>query len=195
MDKTIEVEVKIPVTDSAQVFDVLSNLGARETKSESQVDDYYDHPCRQFSSTDEALRLRTRLHGSVSDETLDPSYPRSELTYKGKKIDLHSKTRVELSSGIVDADSFKSILEELGFNYVASIAKKRTYFALDNFTISIDEVEELGSFVELELVVLSKDQIDSTRESIFEIVKRMGLNPEDSTLSSYLELLLEKRQS
>jgi adenylate cyclase class 2 len=102
---------------------------------------------------------------------------------------------VELSSGIVDADSFKSILEELGFNYVASIAKKRTYFALDNFTISIDEVEELGSFVELELVVLSKDQIDSTRESIFEIVKRMGLNPEDSTLSSYLELLLEKRQS
>ncbi|MHA2265091.1 MAG: class IV adenylate cyclase [Candidatus Thorarchaeota archaeon] len=142
MDKTIEVEVKIPVTDSAQVFDVLSNLGARETKSESQVDDYYDHPCRQFSSTDEALRLRTRLHGSVSDETLDPSYPRSELTYKGKKIDLHSKTRVELSSGIVDADSFKSILEELGFNYVASIAKKRTYFALDNFTISIDVRQE-----------------------------------------------------
>lgn len=195
MNKTIEVEVKIPVASLNQVHDALTELGARETKSEYQVDDYYDHPCRQFSLTDEALRLRTRIHGKVSDESLDPSYPRSELTYKGKKIDRLSKTRLELSTGISDSDAFKSILIELGFNYVASIKKNRKYFALDGFTVSIDEVEELGVFAELELVVLSEDQIQPTRETIFELARKMGLDPAESTRKSYLELLLERRTS
>jgi adenylate cyclase class 2 len=195
MDKTIEVEVKIPVADFSQVYDTLMGLGARETKSESQVDDYYEHPCRHFSSTDEALRLRTRIRGVVNDKSLDSSYPRSELTYKGKKIDELSKTRVELSVGIADADAFKSILAELGFSYVASVKKNRKYFTLDSLEVSIDEVEELGTFVELELVVLSEEQIEPTRETIFELARRMGLDPVESTRKSYLELLLERRES
>ena len=89
MSETIfEVEVKAPISDLDSIRTALERIGAQQLNRETQADAYYDHPCRAFQETDEALRLRRRLpYSQKLAEDVDESRPLYELTYKGPKID------------------------------------------------------------------------------------------------------------
>ena len=118
-EAVFEVEVKAPISDLESVRIGLERIGAQQLNSETQADAYYDHPCRAFQETDEALRLRRRLpYSQKLAEDVDESRPLYELTYKGPKIDPLSKTRIELSVGLFDVTTAKSLLAHLGFRYV-----------------------------------------------------------------------------
>ncbi|MDX1746967.1 MAG: CYTH domain-containing protein, partial [Halobacteriales archaeon] len=52
-----EVEVKIRA-DHEPVREQLAALEATSLGSITQADTYYDHPCRSFVETDEAVRIR-----------------------------------------------------------------------------------------------------------------------------------------
>ena len=195
MNETVfEVEVKAPISDLETVRNALEHIGAQQLNSETQSDAYYDHPCRAFHETDEALRLRRRLPYSEDlTEDVDESRPLYELTYKGPKVDPLSKTRIELSVGLVEATAVESLLVHLGFGYVGEVLKKRVFYSLGEFTLSLDEVEGVGDFLEIEQVVDSKDRIESLRKDMFKVLEDLGLDPETSTRSSYLEMFLEKQ--
>ncbi|MFW9943447.1 MAG: class IV adenylate cyclase [Candidatus Sifarchaeia archaeon] len=195
MSETVfEVEVKAPISDLESVRNALERIGAQQLNSETQTDAYYDHPCRAFHETDEALRLRRRLpYSQELTEDVDESRPLYELTYKGPKVDSLSKTRIELSVGLVDAAAAKSLLVHLGFKYVGEVVKKRVFHSLGDLTLSLDEVEGIGDFLEIEQVVDSKERIEPLREKMFKILEQLGLDPETSTRSSYLEMFLEKK--
>ena len=77
---SIEVEEKFPVADLAQIEAKLAQMGVVAGESRIEIDLYFAHPARDFSATDEALRIR-RI-GSTGC-----------LTYKGPKIDTTTKTR------------------------------------------------------------------------------------------------------
>lgn len=191
---SFEVEVKIPVGNLEQLGDSLERIGAVKLNSETQVDTYYDHPCKAFQQTDEAIRLRSRMpYSQRSSEPVDESRPLYELTYKGSKFDPLSKTRVELSVGLDDLENAKSILTHLGFKHVAKVVKKRVFYSLDDLTLSLDLVEGVGGFLELERVVASKNEIGPEREKMFLILTKLGLDPKESIRESYLELFLEKK--
>ncbi len=195
MSETVfEVEVKASISDLESVRNALERIGAQQLNSETQADAYYDHPCRAFHETDEALRLRRRLSCSQSvSESVDESRPLYELTYKGPKVDPLSKTRIEVSVGIDDAIAAKSLLGHLGFSHVGEVVKKRVFYTLGDITLSLDEVEGIGDFLEIEQVVDSKERIEPLREEMFEILEELGLDPETSTRSSYLEMFFEKK--
>ena len=55
---SIEVEQKYHIGDPDVVLERLKELGAASQQIVRQVDTYYAHPQRDFSSTDEALRIR-----------------------------------------------------------------------------------------------------------------------------------------
>ena len=88
-----------------------------------------------------------------------------------------------------------AILEQLGFQNVATVRKHRSFFLLEDTVISIDDVENVGLFLEFERVVESEDMIASAREVIFKQIERLNLNPNDSIRDSYLELYLRKEYS
>jgi len=58
--------------------------------------------------------------------------------------------------------------------------------------VSLDEVEELGTFVELELVA-GASRIESAKALLAELAGRLGLA--ESERRGYLELLLERRRN
>ena len=58
MRETYEVEVKIPIDDKDKIIEEIKRAKAKKLKSEKESDMYFDHPCRSFSNTDEAVRLR-----------------------------------------------------------------------------------------------------------------------------------------
>ncbi|MHA1882363.1 MAG: class IV adenylate cyclase [Candidatus Thorarchaeota archaeon] len=195
MDESIfEVEVKVPISDIDFIETGLERLGAIKTNTETQVDIYMNHPCKSFEDTDEALRLRRRVNISLEDQDeIDITHPLLEMTYKGPKIDTTTKTRVELSLGIDDISIAKELLINLGFKEVGVITKKRIFYHINEIVVSIDEVESVGFFLELERVVYSMDAIPEARKDIFHLLEELGIDPASSIRTSYLEILLEKK--
>ncbi len=191
MKESIEVEVKIPIENRKSIEEALRRIGAQKLNSETQVDAYFDHPARSFQETDEALRLRSRypdVDGNEPDNTIPLPY---ELTYKGPKLESRSKSRVELSVHISNIDSARSILESLGFKHVATISKRRVFYTVDSITVSVDDVDDVGLFLELERVVTSKRDMNPTLNMIFNLIERLGLDSNSSIRTSYLELFLQ----
>ena len=191
MKESIEVEVKIPIENRKAIEEALYRIGAQRLNSETQVDVYFDHPARAFQETDEALRLRSRhpdVDGDEPDNTIPFPY---ELTYKGPKLESRSKSRVELSVHISNIDCARSILESLGFKHVATISKRRVFYTVDSITVSVDDVEDVGLFLELERVVTSRRDMNPALDMIFNLIERLGLDSNNSIRTSYLELFLQ----
>jgi adenylate cyclase class 2 len=189
--ETYEVEMKLRLPDIPAAEHMLLEQGAESLNSETQTDVYFDHPCRSFSETDEAVRVRSRVIASGQGHA--DKHPLVELTYKGPKIDSKTKTRVEYSVGVLKADEMTRILLSTGFREVATVVKRRKFFRIDDVTLSLDDVTEVGCFVEFESVVSGRDEMIRARDRIISLSRELGFNPEESIRESYLELYLKMR--
>ncbi len=175
------IEVEVKGYGNNDVFEkVRENF--KFIRKEYHEDTYYQHPCRDFSKTDEALRIRVRRFNGHFE---------AFLTYKGPKIDLRSKTREEIEVLIEDPDAHARILESLGFREVLTVEKVREkYYVERGITLTLDEVEGLGKFVEIEAITDDKSKVPELVERLREILLELGVTRFERR--SYLELLLEK---
>jgi adenylate cyclase class 2 len=174
----IEVEVKVRA-DHSKIRPVLKEMGASKVGVEEQSDVYFAAPYRNFAKTDEALRIRS-LGGQAV------------LTYKGPKLDKVSKTRVELETP-VDGTSTAKIFHALGFMEAGAVHKKREIFRAGEIIVCLDAVEGLGEFLEVEIDVEDEKDLESSRVQLFKFLSHFGLNETDSIRTSYLEMVLGKR--
>ncbi len=169
----LEIEIKARINSIQKIERILIKKGAAFKKEVVESDLYLNHPSRDFARTDEALRLR---------ETEGQIY----LTYKGPKIDRITKTREELTVRVENWESTLEILRALGFIDVRKIVKKRRYLVLNDYLISLDYLEGLGSFIEVE----KKQGYNPDKLVLF--LKSLGIK--DSETRSYLELMLELKK-
>lgn len=169
-----EVEVKV-AAPLDRVRERLHEAGAEACGAVTELDTYYEHPTRSFADTDEALRIR-RTDGEAS------------LTYKGPRVDDATKTRREIETPVADPEAVGAVLEALGFEPTAEVCKERERYALEGYTVALDEVEELGEYVEVEAVG-EADEVDSLRAGVVSLLERLGLEAADGVRDSYLELL------
>ena len=179
-----EVEQK-HVVDNAQAFVArLAGLGIVLDPPLTQVDQYFAHPARDFVRTDEALRIRM-----VGGESF--------VTYKGPKLDATTKTRREIELPLYvddrDGSQFAELLSALGFTPVAAVRKERRGFQIrrDPHEVhgALDNVESVGTFVELELLA-DEAGLNAARRTISKLADELELGPAERR--SYLELLLGK---
>lgn len=181
----LEVEMKFPVADWMNLERKLAAWGANKLETRREEDHYFNAPDRDFARTDEAFRLR-RV-GSANF-----------LTYKGPKIDPQTKTRTEIEvpmgPGHESAEAMTQLLGHLGYRPVAVVEKLRQVMKVDRerfvLEICLDEVKDVGRFVELEILA-PDDQLDSSRKVMLAAAADLGLT--SSERRSYLELLLAKR--
>lgn len=172
----IEREIKIKLI-SPKLEDIEEKLSKRYKliNEEHQVDIYYNSPVRDFRKSDEALRLRL-VNGEI------------ELTYKGPKLSNQSKSREEITVKINDLNAMDKILQKLGFIKTIQVEKIRKNFRIDNFTISLDRVRDLGDFIEIEGINIKEDELIHFVDSFLKEYHVVG----EKTLKSYLELLIDK---
>jgi len=165
----LEVEIKAPCKD---LEERLIKIGAKRIGTEKHEDIYFNPPHRDFRESDEALRVR-RVDGKYF------------LTYKGPRIDSKMKIREEIE--IPTEPKIIEILRNLGFRDTAVVRKRREIFRLKNLTVNLDQVENLGNFIEIE------SRHYRERDKLFELLEELGIDREKSTTKSYVELLEEKR--
>ena len=81
------------------------------------------------------------------------------------------------------------MLVKLGFTVAGTVKKHRKKFKLGDMKISLDSVDGLGDFVEIEALDtnISEQDVSKTRDRIIVIMDDLGLNKRERT--SYLELL------
>jgi len=107
------------------------------------------------------------------------------LTYKGPKLDKVSKSREEYEAFV--SGEIEQILQKLGYKEVLKVKKKRKVYRYKEYIISIDEVEDLGEYLEVELKSDNLRDVEKI-ESLFNLLFL------DSERRSYLELLLCKKK-
>jgi len=181
----IEVEQKYPLANPNEILTRIAALGAVAQLPVTQVDTYYAHPERDFATTDEALRIRR-----VGEANF--------ITYKGPKLDATTKTRREielpLAPGELSASQWDELLEAISFRRVAEVTKLRQSFHLQRdgqtIEIAVDQVQEVGDFIELEIVVAAKSEIAAAQWRITALASELQLAVAERR--GYLEMLLAK---
>jgi adenylate cyclase class 2 len=178
-----EVELKVRA-DHGTVRDRLDELGAERDRRLFQEDTYYNAPDRDFAETDEALRIRRVRPDGVGDEEAT-----ARVTYKGPLLEAESKSREEFETGVDDGGTMDRILQGLGYDPTATVSKDREEYSLEDYTVTLDRVEGLGEFVEVEIEIDSAD-IEDARDGGRAVLDRLDLDPDEQIQTSYLGLLL-----
>lgn len=177
-----EVELKIQA-DHDIVREHLEEMGASLDRTVHQTDTYYKSPFEDLLDGDEALRVRRQWpSGEETDEKEDI------LIYKGPLMDSESKTRKELEAVVTDSAAMIAILEKMGFEEATIIDKEREFYSVNDYTIALDSVVGLGQFVEIEMVT---SEIETARDGALELLRELGLNPEEQIRNSYVDLKLK----
>ncbi|MDI6718934.1 MAG: class IV adenylate cyclase [Methanomicrobiales archaeon] len=173
----LEIEAKVRVADLDAVRARLKARGSRLSGRSVERDVYYNAPHRDFGETDEALRMRYAGSSCV-------------VTYKGpKRPGSGLKVRDELNVGVEPGGEFEQILRNLGFRAVHEVVKTREVYAVPGATVMLDEVEDLGSFVEIEASAGLGEVPAADR--VNRLVEELGL-PKEYVPLSYLELALAR---
>ena len=206
----IEVEIKLPVYRRSITEKELSRIGFIPGDLIRESDIYFTSDFHDFMKQDEALRIRT-------SENLTKGTASCVLTFKGPKIDSVSMTRKELETGVENADICRDILLSLGYQTLAPVKKLRQYYHLDiqsgqeqnkNLRFHtcadqndihsscihacVDQVEHLGSFLELEILVEKEASRPYALKKIEAILDDLGYSMADTTRYSYLCMLQNK---
>lgn len=175
----LEVEMKFPVVSSDATRQKLRDLGFRQNHMHHEVDCYFNAPDKDFAQSDEALRVR-----QIDDRCI--------LTYKGPKRGTKGKVRREIEVALApgSAKNMREILKQLRYEPSVEVKKARTVYlhpAQKDVEISWDEVENLGTYVELEIKVPEGDEAEALA-CLQQLGEALGLGKEERR--SYLELLL-----
>lgn len=146
-----------------------------------QVDQYYDAPHRSFVRTDEALRIRRSTNLESAEETVS-------LTYKGPRAETAAKSRIEQTVEVDSKSVLATLLEHLDFERAGTVTKERHQFTRGEFLATLDIVEGLGEYVELE-VMADPDAIATGSRELEAELSVLGLADHPRIETSYLDLL------
>ncbi len=165
------VEIKARCSDHENVRRKLKEWGAKFLGRETQVDIFYHVP-----------RGRLKLRRSESENLLI-GYERPDI--RGPK---HCRVNLYACG---DAEALDRVLADcLGRKVV--LKKEREHYILGNVKFHLDHVEQLGTFLEIE--VLGKRGVDKVSDLMaicHDFMNRCGVKPEDLVEQAYADLLEE----
>jgi len=177
----IEVETKLKIDHVEHIEERIKELKGEYKGEKTEIDLYFDNPNIQILSGGGALRVRDA----------DGEY---RLTYKGPKKDDETTSRPEIEIRIESAMEMIKILDELGFYEICKVKKLRKTYLLKDLIITLDNVDGLGEFIEVEGKASNDEEFKEKKDEIFKLLKKLGLLREEISQRSYLEMLLNEKK-
>jgi adenylate cyclase, class 2 len=196
-----EIEVKLPVQDSARLRGLLKRMGAQlASRGVGRVHEWntvFDTGGEDLRQRRQLLRVRIETAGAGRRKRARNAAQPALLTFKGpdgRTIDhagksraSHHKVREEIELRVQDAAALAQILERLGMRATVRYEKYRTTFRLprsktwsEGLLIEWDETP-IGIFLELE----------GPAKAIDRAAKELGFSKKDYILKNYLRLNAE----
>lgn len=149
----LEVEIRARVDGFEKIKETLKKIGADFSGTETQID-------RIFGASKFLDSNRMIVEGGLSARIRETN---NKKTLEFKEI-LRERGGIELSSELTNTGMAEKMLKKLDFEEAFTIKKTRENYSHKDFTISLDKVEKLGNFIEIEKIVHSEDGADEARK-------------------------------
>jgi adenylate cyclase class 2 len=176
----IEVEIKSKIKNKEEIEKRLNDMGAVFVKKVKQVDKIFGHPSfldKKNMIIDGGIvpRIRTVNNKSVLEF--------KEIGREGGGF--------EIESNLSSIEMGLSLLEKLGFTESFTIDKTRNYYTYNDFEICVDDVDGIGSYIEIEKMVMNPEEKDQARGECLKIMAEIS---PDLTVENrkYGDLIQEK---
>lgn len=183
-NKDIEIEIKLPLNNIERVKKFLNDKAKLISKDVFQRDSYYTPAHRDFLKAKypfEWLRLRE------SDKSTSINY--KHFHPENTKITEYCD---EYESKINNAEALKKIFKSIDLKEIVVVEKVRTTWMYDDVEIVIDNVTNLGSFIELEATSHFINPKDG-KKYLFAKLKEIKADVGEEDLRGYPFRLLEKQ--
>ncbi len=163
------VEIKARVTDLKVVRATAASLSATAAVRLEQTDTFFVVP---------EGRLKIREFGDGSGELI--AYDRADAA--GPKESVY--TRVAFDDAAAVAHALGMVLRVRG-----RVRKRREIFIVGRTRVHLDEVENLGSFVELEVVLEDHESAEAGRREADVLMEKLAISPSSLVSGAYIDLL------
>jgi len=173
-----EIEVKAKVSSFEEIQSKLANLGCAFSEPSIQKDRVYLPNGIEFPDKTKGT-LFARIRNS-NDKYIFTLKKQLETEFENIEHEL-----------IIDSpEQADEMLKLLDFHEVLSVSKKRIKCKYDGMEICLDDVERLGSFVEVEKMT-DEDDTQKIKKELFEFLETLGIKKEDQVFKGYATLIYE----
>lgn len=168
------IEIKARISDKEVVREKIEKLDIKKTSEINQEDTFYKTDMGR-------LKLRTFLQ------------EKGELIYYLRNDSTGPKRSDYIVYKTDDPVTLKLVLDtSLGLCGV--VKKKRLQYIVGNTRIHLDEVENLGSFLELEVVLNSEQNVNEGIAIANDLMTKLGISKKDLIDKAYIDLLEKKEE-
>ena len=169
------IEIKAHARDFAHLQEIAAQLSDHPPQTIYQIDTFF--PCP---------------HGRLKLRTLAPN--RGELIFYQRANQTQPKPSHYLLTPTTSPDTLRDTLTT-ALGILGTVRKERLLYRTGSTRIHLDTVEELGRFLELE-VVLQPDQTPPSGIALaHNLLQELEIQPRDLIDRAYIDLLLEKNPS
>ncbi len=172
-----EVELKFRVKNREKLMKKLDDLGCKIENVVMQSDSVYVDDLNSVESKEGSIWLRVRKENG-----------RVELNCKKQSNKIQESQEIEF--GVDSYEKANKFLEALGYHKWVVVNKKRLKTRYLDYNLCIDEVEKLGTFIEIELLVDESDKRDYI-EDLRSVAEVLDLDKENVVNSHYDTMISE----
>lgn len=174
-----ELEAKMQVPDHKSVRETLHAQGATRVGSVMELNTFFDTADKALLAEDRGLRVRHACDFETGEE-------RHVITYKGSQQPGELKNREEIEVVADDGEQSSLLLERLGYSPTLSFEKRRETWRMDDCLIELDELPQLGCFVEIE---------GPDEEAVLSVRDALELDDRPLVRKSYIAMVAELLKS
>ncbi|AHH03725.1 Adenylate cyclase [Borrelia nietonii YOR] len=165
----IELKAFIPKNELKKILK-LANQKFKFIKEEIKNDTYY-------SNTEKIIRIRKF---NTSEEI---------VTFKIQSLENDIEINREIEFKVDQINNFIFFLEEMNFKILYKKIKKSLIYQKGNLNIEINDIENLGFYLEIEKIIYDKNELSLAKTEIYETIKEFKLQ-NNIEKKSYFELIL-----
>lgn len=182
-DMAIEIEVKARIKDRAALVEKLTSMSCILSEPVVQDDTVY---VENIGSTEMFMINKVFLRIRVIDDTKVILTAKQSKDKAARNL-IKREHEVEVSS----AEEARAILTMMGYQPAVRVRKSRQTATYGNYEICVDEIEGLGSFVEVEAMG-SESQALEVQDKLWQFLYSLDISPRDKITKGYDILMLEK---
>lgn len=163
------VELKARVHDMPHLRALVATLSDTPAVQLAQEDTFFPSPYG---------RLKLRITSPETGELI--AYERPDVP--GPKLSSYTRTAVH------EPQALKTVLT-MALGVQGVVRKQRWLFMVGQTRVHLDQVEGLGHFMELEVVLRPEQTIHDGEQIATALMQRCGIRPEDLLPQAYVDLL------
>jgi len=182
-DTEVEIQLEVKRAGFLSVKRFLEKNGKFISETR-QADTYYNHPSKDFLSPKYPFEwLSIRRRGKNAIVNYKHWYP------ENSPRNTHC---AEFETDVKNPEKLERILASLGMKKLVTVKKIRRNYSFRGFTVSLDSVEGLGTFIEIE-AEKSFGSPEKTLRKVWEISREIGITEYSESPRGYPYLLMERK--